>query len=190
MSRSTSLQGKILIAMPALGDYYFGKSLVFLCKHSDQGAIGLVVNKASPEISLAKLLAEVNIEAKGNSALQQTPVRIGGPVDQHRGFVLHSSDYSGDDTSLRIGRDFRLTATRDVLQDIAAGKGPARSLVALGYAGWQPGQLEAELMHNSWLHCDADSDLIFGPELGTKYDSALAKIGVDARMLSSEVGHA
>jgi putative transcriptional regulator len=189
MMKATSLQGKVLIAMPSMEDANFGRSLVFMCAHTDQGAMGLIINKAAPLMSLADLLSEIKIKHAALDAAKRTIVRLGGPVEQFRGFVLHSCDYAGDETSITIGNDYRLSVTRDVLEDIAKGQGPDQLLVALGYAGWTPGQLENELLHNGWLHCDADEELIFGRDLEAKYNKALAKIGVDPRMLSGEVGH-
>jgi putative transcriptional regulator len=193
MVQGTFLQGKILIAMPAMADANFGHALVLLCAHSDQGAMGLILNKPAPLMSFADLLDEIKIGANRDTVDEEvlgTTVRLGGPVEQFRGFVLHSQDYRGDDTTLKVDGGFKLTVSMDVLRDIAEGKGPERMMIALGYAGWSPGQLENEMQRNGWLFCDADEDLIFDGDLSTKYERALAKIGVDPGMLSSDVGHA
>jgi putative transcriptional regulator len=193
MSQSTWFTGKLLIAMPHMSDVNFDHSLVLVCAHSEQGAMGVIINKAAPLMSLADLLDETKIAVPPKSAKEEylgMAVRLGGPVEQFRGFVLHSQDYPADETSLLVGNDYTLTVTLDALRDIAQGKGPQRALVALGYSGWQPGQLENEIQHNGWLHCDADPDLVFHPDLESKYSRALAKLGVDPSMLSTDVGHA
>lgn len=193
MKQGTSLEGKLLIAMPTIRDPNFENSVVFLCAHSDQGAMGLVINKPAPLMFFADLLDKIEVEG----GLEHVPetvmrmaVRLGGPVEQFRGFVLHSVDYVAADQTLVIGKTFGLTATIDVLRDIAKGQGPSRKLITLGYAGWAPGQLENEIQNNGWLHCDADDSLIFDNVLETKYLAALSKIGVDPRMLSADFGHA
>jgi putative transcriptional regulator len=193
MSLATSLEGKLLIAMPGITDANFEKSVVFVCAHSEQGAMGFVVNKPAPltvftdlleKTNMAKRLDEIPVEITG------IPIRLGGPVETFRGFVLHSNDYPGDEMSMKAGKSFTVTATLDILTAIASGKGPQRHMIALGYAGWSPGQLENEILHNGWLHCDADNDLIFGADLDRKHAKALAKIGVDPSMLSADAGHA
>jgi putative transcriptional regulator len=190
---TTKLAGKILIAMPRMDDANFGRSLVYLCAHSDQGAMGLIINKPAPLMSFSDLLDETKIQIENpddHSDVLGTTVRLGGPVEQYRGFVLHSAEYSGDETSLRVDQDYTLSVTLDALRDIALGKGPRHMLVALGYSGWSPGQLENEMQRNGWLYCDPDPELVFSPDLDSKYKRALAKIGVDPRMLSADIGHA
>ena len=118
------------------------------------------------------------------------PVHLGGPVEQQRGFVLHSSEYKVGEGSIKVNRDFSLTATVDVLQDMALGKGPRRSLLALGYSGWSPGQLENEIKHNGWLHCDATHDLVFSADTSNTYQRAMSSLGIDPAMLSTSAGHA
>jgi putative transcriptional regulator len=192
MSSFTSLEGKLLIAMPSLQVGHFMQSVVFLCAHSKHGAMGLIVNKAAPLMFFSDMLEKVELKRPLDSVpgeVLRLPVRLGGPVEQFRGFVLHSNEYDGDGSSLKIQGGYRLTATIDVLAAIAEGRGPLQRIVALGYSGWAPGQLEGEIQNNGWLHCDADSDLIFSEVLETKYSNALKKLGVDPRMLSSEVGH-
>jgi putative transcriptional regulator len=191
MSPATSLEGKMLIAMPSISGDHFERSVVYLCSHSAQGAMGFVVNKPAPLTMFSDLLEKTELAQKLDDIpadILGIPVRLGGPVETTRGFVLHSKDYPASDTSLDAGH-YTVSATLDVLRDIARGRGPRERLIALGYAGWSPGQLESEILHNGWLHCDADADLIFNPHLTRKHGQALAKLGVDPRMLSREAGH-
>ncbi len=193
MVHGTFLDGKLLIAMPRIRDTSFENAVVFLCAHSEQGAMGLVINKPAPLMFFADLVDKIDMDG-GTRAIpdhvMRMPVRLGGPVEQFRGFVLHSEDYCAPDQTLAIGKSFGLTATIDVLRDIALGQGPVKRLVALGYAGWAPGQLENEIQHNGWLHCDADDDIIFGESLDSKHISALLKLGIDPGRLSPDIGHA
>jgi putative transcriptional regulator len=189
------LEGKMLIAMPTMGDDRFARTLIYLCAHSDEGAMGLVVNKIAPTIQFPELLEQLEIPnsppLRGEgSAAAAVPVLQGGPVEAGRGFVLHSQDYHQDDATLSISEDVSMTASIDVLKAIARGAGPDKAMLALGYAGWGPGQLEHEIQANGWLHCDPDDDLIFGINLNDKYDQALAKLGVDVSYLSGDAGHA
>jgi putative transcriptional regulator len=188
-----TLTGKLLIAMPSIRDPNFENAVVFLCAHSEQGAMGLIINKAAPLMSLSDLMEQIEMDKPLTEADEGTlrmPVLIGGPVEQFRGFVLHSQDYKADDHTLPIGSAYGLTATIDVLRDIATGSGPAQRIVALGYSGWAPGQLENEIQHNGWLHCDPDDALVFHDGLEAKHHTALRKIGVDPGMLSADYGHA
>jgi putative transcriptional regulator len=194
MKRSSFLDGQMLIAMPGMSDPRFDRSVVFMCAHSDNGAMGIIVNKRAPMISFSELLERLDImpqesRIKLPDDVQSMLVQFGGPVEPGRGFVLHTSDYFSADTSLPIDERVALTATLDILRAIAGGQGPRRSLLALGYAGWAPGQLEDEIQRNGWLSCAADEDLLFGNDLDGKYAGALHKIGVDPAMLSSEAGH-
>ncbi|MFO1034442.1 MAG: YqgE/AlgH family protein [Hyphomicrobiales bacterium] len=192
MSHATSLTGKLLIAMPGITDQNFERSVVFLCAHSEQGAMGFVINKPAPLTVFADLLEKTEMAKRLDlipEEVARTPIRLGGPVDTFRGFVLHSNDYAGDDLSLKTGKAFTVSASLDVLTDIAKGQGPARHLIALGYAGWSPGQLENEILHNGWLHCDADSDIVFNDDMTQTHTAALAKIGVDPAKLSLAAGH-
>lgn len=192
MSAVTSLEGKLLIAMPSIRDPNFERSVVFLCAHSAQGAMGFVLNKPAPLTVFSDLIEKTelldHLDEVPEDVLRM-PVRLGGPVETFRGFVLHSPDYPADNTSLKIGQSYVVSASLDVLRDIAKGQGPQQRLIALGYAGWSPGQLENEILHNGWLHCDADADIIYASDLERKHGQALAKLGVDPRMLSSEAGH-
>lgn len=181
------LTGQLLIAMPQMEDARFARSLIYICAHTAEGAMGLVVNRAVTNVTFPDLLRQLNI-TPGNAA-QQDPILLGGPVETGRGFVLHSADYVRDATLL-VDRDVGLTATLDILKDIAAGQGPRRSLMMLGYAGWGPGQLDAEIKANGWLQSPADEALIFSHDLETKWDKALAKLGIGLSTLSAEAGHA
>jgi len=182
-----SLSGQLLVAMPGVRDPRFEKSVIYMCAHSPEGAMGLVVNKPFEAITFPDLLEQLGIEpfAGPNSIV----VHFGGPVEQARGFVLHSSDYIREAT-LVVDEDVALTATLDILRAIADGFGPSRCLLALGYAGWGPGQLDDEIMHNGWLNVAADDELIFGEDLGVKWEGAFRKVGIDPAMLSDAAGHA
>ena len=182
------LSGKLLIAMPGMGDPRFEQSVIFMCAHSDGGAMGLCVNKPAQDLTFAKLMAQLDIDVGENPI--QRPVHVGGPVEHGRGFVLHSADYARDKGTLTVDDRFGMTATLDVLQDIARGRGPSRSLLALGYAGWGPGQLEDEIARNGWLTAEASEDLVFGANDGAKWQAALAGIGIDPLTLSPTAGRA
>lgn len=189
------LDGQMLIAMPTMRDERFLKTLIYICAHSSEGAMGIVVNQPAGNIKFPELLVQLDVIADAEIiqlpvSAGTVPVLKGGPVEPGRGFVLHSNDYFVDGSTLPIDDCICLTATLDVLKAIAKGNGPGSALLALGYAGWAPGQLESEIQSNGWLHCSADSDLIFGPDTGGKYDRALRKLGIHAGMLSSEAGHA
>src|SRR5256884_4062791 len=188
------LDGQMLIAMPTMGDDRFARSVIYVCAHSTEGAMGIIVNQPAAHISFADLL--VQLEVVPAAELIKLPRRAGGvkvlkggPVDTQRGFVLHSSDFFIENSTLPIDEGICLTATLDILKAIARGKGPRKALLALGYAGWAPGQLENEIQHNGWLHCAADLELIFGQDTEHKYTKALRKIGIVLGMLSTEAGH-
>lgn len=184
----SDLSGKLLIAMPGMGDPRFEKSVIFLCAHSSDGAMGLIVNKPSPDLAFSDLLDQLGIP-RGPSPVK-LPVHLGGPVEHGRGFVLHSSDYGSEGATLTVDSEFGMTATVDILEDIARGRGPARALMALGYSGWGPGQLEDEIQRNGWLTCDASPELVFDQADGEKWRGALEALGIDARLLSSTGGRA
>ncbi len=186
---SADLSGKLLIAMPGMGDPRFDHSVVFLCAHSGDGAMGLIVNKPRPELTLADLLKQLKIDGPSDRSAD-IRVHFGGPVERGRGFVLHSGDYAGNPATLRVDRRFGLTSTLDVLEDIARGDGPVQSLLALGYAGWGPGQLEQEIVRNGWLTCDASPDIVFSAADGTKWLRALKQLGIDPLTLSAVAGRA
>jgi putative transcriptional regulator len=172
-----------------MDDPRFARSVIYLCSHSSERAMGLVINRPATHITFPELLGQLNIEPVLRNDLN-VPIQVGGPVETGRGFVLHSSDYHMADSTLRIGADIGLTATLDVLRAIAAGKGPAKAILALGYAGWGPGQLESEILANGWLHCDADQDLLFDQDLDTKWARAISTLGFQPQHLSGQAGHA
>lgn len=185
---SVNLCGKLLIAMPGMNDPRFDKSVVYMCDHSDEGAMGLIINKPTPEITFASLLEQLSIKAASDGA--DARIYFGGPVELGRGFVLHSGDYHLEDATLKVDDRFGMTATRDVLVDIANGVGPKAALLALGYAGWGAGQLENELQQNGWLTCDATPEVVFAVPDADKWTAALKLLGVDALMLSATAGRA
>src|SRR6266550_5643855 len=189
------LDGQMLIAMPAMMDDRFARSLIYVCAHSSEGAMGIVVNHPAANINFSDLLVKLNVIPATDVIRLPTSaggvkVMRGGPVETERGFVLHSADFFIENSTLPIDDGICLTATIDILKAIARGDGPASAVLALGYAGWAPGQLENEIQENGWLHCTADSDLIFGTDNDGKYEKALKKLGIDLGMLSSEAGHA
>jgi len=189
------LDGQMLIASPAMQDERFARSLIYMCAHSSEGAMGIVVNRPAANIRFPDLLVKLNVVPAAD-VIQLPPragdvtVLKGGPVETERGFVLHSADFFIENSTLPIDEGICLTATLDILKAIARGAGPASALFALGYAGWAPGQLESELHNNGWLHCSADRDLIFGTDVDAKYNRAMQKIGIRPGMLSSDIGHA
>jgi putative transcriptional regulator len=189
------LDGQLLIAMPVMGDPRFERSVIYMCAHSSEGAMGIMVNRPAGSIDFPELLVQLDIikeadQIKLPETAESMKVMKGGPVDTGRGFVLHSSDFYIENATLRIDDGICLTATVDILKAIAKGAGPKHAILALGYAGWAPGQLENEIQGNGWLHCDADQDLIFGGDVEEKYARALRKIGIDPGMLSNDAGHA
>jgi putative transcriptional regulator len=191
MGKSVSHQGfmtgQLLVAMPQMRDARFTRSVIYICAHTGDGAMGLVVNRLVGSLTFPDLLQQLNIDAQGKG--EHIRIRSGGPVETGRGFVLHSTDYV-DDATLRVGDTVGLTATIDILKDIAAGSGPRRSILALGYAGWGPGQLDAELTANAWLTVPADEELLFDDALNDKWERSLHKIGVDSAFLTGDAGHA
>lgn len=189
------LNNQMLVAMPNIGDDRFDKSVIYVCAHSADGAMGIIVNKPANGISLPSLLEQLGINHKDDyinipKSARDVAIQIGGPVESNRGFVLHSTDYFSSTNTMPIDKEIGLTSTLDVLRAISRGRGPKQALLALGYAGWGPGQLDKEILSNGWLHCDADNELIFARDCDAKYDSALAKIGVDPALLSITAGHA
>lgn len=189
------LDGQLLIAMPAMGDERFSRSVIYLCAHSSEGAMGIIINQRAPNISFTELLEQLNIVPPEDrislpSALGAMAVHLGGPVETGRGFVLHSADYFKAESTLPIDDSVCLTATVDILRDIAKGSGPNKALLALGYAGWAPGQLEDEIQSNGWINCPADPELIFDPEVDRKYTKALGSLGIDPIRLVNDSGHA
>lgn len=189
------LDGHFLVAMPGMSDQRFARSVIYVCAHTPEGSMGIVVNQAAQNLKFPDLLVQLDImeaeetirlpaHAKGVNVLR------GGPVESGRGFVIHSSDFFLDASTVSIDDSICLTTTIDILRAIARGEGPHRAILALGYAGWSPGQLETEIQRNDWLSCPADHDLIFDGNLETKYERVMRLIGVDPAKLSSSAGHA
>lgn len=187
-TESMDLSGKLLIAMPGLGDPRFARSVIFICAHSDEGTMGLVVNRPAADLCFTDLLKQLGIEPGDKSP--SPPIHFGGPVESGRGFVLHTTDYQAREATLCVNDGFSMTATLDILQDITSGQGPSSALLALGYAGWGPGQLETEILQNGWLTCDAVPDLVFATQDAGKWARALASLGVDPESLSAAAGRA
>lgn len=193
--RSSFLEGQLLVAMPGMQDDRFARSVIYVCAHSDEGAMGIVVNRPAEKVDFRQLLIQLKV-IRADEAIRlparanAVPVLDGGPVDTGRGFVLHSNDFSIANSTLPIGGGVSLTATVDILQAIARGAGPGQAVLALGYAGWAAGQLEAEIRQNGWLACPADPSLVFDAALDSKYERALRMAGIDLGRLSSDAGHA
>ena len=182
------LGGQMLIAMPGMGDPRFSHSVILICAHSDAGAMGLIINKPVPDLSFDRLIDQLSIP-KGEAG-REIRVHQGGPVERSRGFVLHSRDWQAGRATMQIAGLYGMTATLDILEALARGAGPVSALLALGYAGWGPGQLEAEIGRNDWLTTEASSDLIFSPDDGGKWAGALRGMGIDPVSLSSVAGRA
>ncbi|HEY2446740.1 MAG TPA: YqgE/AlgH family protein [Rhizomicrobium sp.] len=191
-SRATSgenfLEGKLLIAMPGMADPHFEKSVIFMCAHSAEGAMGIMINKPVAGLSFHDLMGKLELKVAPDTP--NFPILYGGPVETGRGFVLHSGDYESSEATLPVSEDVSLTATLDILRAMADGRGPQRAIFALGYAGWQAGQIEDEIRRNGWIHCDSDPELLFDGGLESKWVTALRKLGVDASGLSAHTGHA
>ncbi len=187
LDTSGYMTGQLLIAMPNMADPRFARTVIYLCAHSDEGAMGLVINKPMPQITFVDLLEQLEIETEGT--VQDQMVHFGGPVESGRGFVLHSGEFQREGTMM-VDESVGLTATIDILRAIAAGEGPDKHLLALGYAGWGPGQLDGEIQANGWLHAPADEAILFDHDLSTKWERSIAKLGVSPAMLSGDAGHA
>jgi putative transcriptional regulator len=185
--QSVNLTRHFLIAMPAMTDPHFAKTLTFICEHNDQGALGVVVNRPI-DLTVYALLEQIEIKPD-NDATQRIPVHFGGPVQTDRGFVLHSPAGSWQST-LAVGNGLGLTTSKDILQAVAQGEGPPQILVTLGYAGWAPGQLEREMAQNAWLTVQAEARILFETPAEQRYDAALKLLGIDLAMLSDDAGHA
>jgi putative transcriptional regulator len=181
------LEGQLLMAMPDMGDSRFAHTVIYMCSHSEDGAMGLVINKEVDYITFPELLEQLEIEVQAPA--ENIMVHAGGPVETGRGFVLHSTDFVQEST-LIVSKDIGLTATADILTAIAGGVGPRHNLLALGYSGWAPGQLEVEIGANGWLHTKADEELVFGPGLADKWPRAIATLGIDVSLFSGNAGHA
>jgi putative transcriptional regulator len=187
ISDADGFAGQLLVAMPQMQDPRFAKTVIYLCAHTPEGAMGLVLNKLVDSITFPDLLEQLSIEPAISG--DEIRVHFGGPVESGRGFVLHTADYQREGT-LPINSGIALTATVDILRDMARGSGPRQTLLALGYAGWGPGQLDAEIQANGWLQVPADEQLVFGENLEAKWELAMAKLGIDFGRLSSDAGHA
>ncbi len=188
MSDTEFLNGKVLVAMPGMGDPRFERSVVYMCAHSSDGAMGLIVNKPASDLTFDELLSQLGIDTDAPDRAPQ--IYMGGPVENGRGFVLHSGEYALEGSTMQVDNGFGMTATVDILRDIAQGKGPDEALLALGYAGWGPGQLEGELRSHGWLTVDADAALVFDTDPEVRWEAALARLGIDPRLLSAEGGQA
>jgi putative transcriptional regulator len=182
------LEGKLLIALPGMVDERFAQTVIYMCAHSSKGAMGIVINKPIPGLSFAELMKQLQIETK--PLVGELPILYGGPVETGRGFVLHSGEYEGSDSTLPVSEEISLTATLDILRAIAEGRGPRQALFALGYAGWGAGQVETEFQSNGWLHCEADPSLVFGTDPSDKWKTALARLGIGPSGLTANTGRA
>lgn len=192
MNKNTYFSGKLLIAMPGMEDFRFLKSVIYLCAHDAQGAMGLVINQVMPDVSFSQLLGQLQ-PIEGITIPEQSKAFVevlhGGPVEEARGFLLHSNDYTRPDT-VQVDKNIFVTGTLDALRDVALGEGPKDRLFILGYAGWTQGQLDEELQQNAWLVADADPVLVFNPDIDNKWDMAIRALGIDPIMLSSTGGRA
>ncbi len=182
------LEGKLLIALPGMPDPRFEKSVIYMCAHSLEGAMGIIINRPVEGVDFRELMEKLDLEV--TAEVNDVPVLYGGPVETGRGFVLHSGDYESTDSTLPVSQDVSLTATVEILRAIGQGKGPRKALFALGYAGWGPGQIEDEIRANGWLHCDSDAALLFDADLDTRWKEALRKLGIDASGLTAHAGQA
>lgn len=183
-----ALEGKLLIAMPSMADPRFEHAVILICAYSDEGAMGLILNKPSADIRMSDVLDQLDITPTPEAA--EMTVHYGGPVETGRGFVLHSSDYTSSLHTLSVSGQFGMTATLDILEEIARGQGPAQAMLMLGYAGWGPGQLESELSRNAWLTVDAAPNLVFQVPAGQKWSASLESLGIDPMSLSAVAGRA
>jgi putative transcriptional regulator len=182
------LTGKLLVALPGMPDPRFEKSVILMCAHSDQGAMGIIVNKPFEGLSFKEIVERLDVKVADDAA--DRPILFGGPVGTGQGFVLHSAEFAGDAATLPVAAGISLTATIDILRAIAEGRGPNKSLFALGYAGWGPGQIESELTSNGWVHCDAQESILFDIDCEAKWRAALNSLGADISGLSAEAGRA
>ncbi|MCW5724988.1 MAG: YqgE/AlgH family protein [Maricaulaceae bacterium] len=188
MARSGYLTGKLLIASPAIGDPRFDRTVIFVCDHTEEHAMGLIINRPLRGLRMPALFEQLGVECAIH--VPDRPVLDGGPVDRDRGFVLHTKEFDAEDSTLSVAKGIGLTATKEVLAAIASDQAPRKSLLALGYAGWGAGQLDDELSANAWLVADADEALIFDDQLDDKWARALNSLGVSPARLSAQSGHA
>lgn len=192
MEEQGDLTGKMLIAMPGMTDPRFARSVVLICAHSNEGAMGLVVNRRLHDLEFSDLLSQLGIDREASS--REVPVHFGGPVEPARGFVLHpmpgSEEDEGHEGRMEIAPGLAMTTTRDILEELARGEGPECAVLALGYAGWGPGQLEAEMLANGWLTTERNDELLFGGNDPDKWAQAIRGLGVDPSLLSQSAGRA
>ncbi len=186
---TTTLTGKILLAMPSMADPRFHRAVILMCAHDENGAMGLVINHQLPGIDLPHLLEQLNISAQSDEGVPNIPVMSGGPIENSRGFLLHTNDFQQKD-SVPVSPDLSVTGTIDALRAVASGDLPEKMIFVLGYAGWTEGQLDQEMQENVWLVADADSDLIFSVPAGEKWTFAMKMMGIDLALLSGEAGRA
>lgn len=187
MDNDSSLVNQLLIAMPGMADPNFSSTVTLICEHNDDGALGIVINRPL-QLQLGGLLEQLKL-TDADPAVANSPVLLGGPVGPEKGFVLHDSNYSYEN-SVQISGDIRLTFSRDVLDSMAAGTGPDKSLVALGYAGWEPGQLENEMLANSWINVPATPDIVFDLPFADRWSAAAETLGIDISRIAPDAGHA
>lgn len=186
---SPFLSGKLIAAMPTMSDPRFKRSVICICAHNEDGAIGIIINKIIESLSFSKIIRQLKLKKNKVKKYYTESIYFGGPVETERGFILHSSDYSSEN-STSINTEISMTASTEILQALIDGNGPNKSIVALGYAGWGPGQLDTEIRSNSWLSVQSDPELIFSDKTADKWDMALEKIGVNPALLSTEAGRA
>lgn len=194
-TESTYLDGQLLVAMPGMMDERFARAVIFICAHSSEGAMGIILNRPAANVTMPDLLVQLEIvpeleRIRLPQKVGNMQVLMGGPVETSRGFVLHSPDFHLAQSTLPIDDGICLTATIDILRAIAAGRGPENAVLALGYAGWGAGQLEMELQANGWLNTPADAEIVFNTAADVRYEMALRRIGIEPAMLSMEAGHA
>jgi putative transcriptional regulator len=182
------LEGKLLIALPGMTDPRFEKTVIFMCAHSLEGAMGLIINKPVAGLGFQQMITRLGLRITADTP--DFPVLYGGPVETGRGFVLHSGDYESPDSTMPVSEDISLTGTLDILRAMAEARGPQKAIFALGYAGWGPGQIEDEIRLNGWIHCDADAAILFDAGLGDKWSGAIRKLGIDVSSLSIHAGRA
>ena len=182
-----SFANQLLIAMPGMADPNFSTTVTLICEHNDEGALGIVINRPTP-LTMSGLFEQLSVEDP-NPQAAELPVLSGGPVGLERGFVLHGSNYSYENT-LAVSGDIHLTLSRDVIDAMASGDGPDKTLIALGYAGWEAGQLEGEMLANSWLNVPANPEIVFDTPFDKRWDSAARTLGIDISAMSTDAGHA
>jgi len=188
MAESSNFTGRVLIAAPDMGDHRFTRSVIYICSHDEHGAMGIIINKGKSGLRISDMLEQIGIE--GQVRVADSPVLSGGPVDIDRGFVLHSADYFKAETSLKLTDTLSLTSTKDILEALVNETAPEKAMLAVGYAGWGAGQLEAEITQNAWLVTDIDEALIYEADLDGKWEKALLTMGITPDMLAHSGGRA